>query len=173
MVVASGGSGLVTRNVDAFASDYEGSEIDSTGASEEVQKYRTSKIAPANAALSTLVVAEMSKAVGSDRIIQGVDVTADSFYSSQGRKDDNFDDCNSDVISTIRTAYPSAKSLEMETFMLFHLAQCSRKEPIAASAAAIVLANRLMGSAVEAEAVEPIEEKGGRAILEALVRFPL
>jgi uridine phosphorylase len=171
IVIASAGAGFVTRNVDAFSSNYDTSnsysEINPKG------KYSLSKIAPSNSALSALVIEELGKSVGSDILTEGVNVTADSFYSSQGRKDDNFHDDNDDVIATVRSTYPNAVSLEMETFMLFHLAKCARGAPIAASAAAIVLANRLVGEALEADRIETLEEKGGKALLHALIRFPL
>ena len=96
IVVASGGSGYVTRNADAFARFYDSAV--GKGGSDDTPRYCLSAVAPADAGLSEIVVAEMGKAVGKEVIIEGVDVTADSFYSSQGRKDANFTNENDKLI---------------------------------------------------------------------------
>lgn len=54
------------------------------------------------------------------------------------RIDDNFDDHNKTIISQVESRFPQARTLEMETFILFHLASCS-KIPIYASSAAIIV----------------------------------
>jgi hypothetical protein len=58
-----------------------------------------------------------------------------------GRIDPIFDDKNHNIIEDVLNKYPDAKSLEMETFQLLHLAHCS-KIPIYASAAAIVVCQK-------------------------------
>ena len=55
-----------------------------------------------------------------------------------GRIDPNFFDDNETVIDDVIKKYPHAKSMEMETFVLFHLSNCCRI-PIKASSAAIVV----------------------------------
>jgi uridine phosphorylase len=107
-----------------------------------------------------------------DCVREGVNVTAESFYSSQGRIDDNFDDDNAALIDSVVATYPEAKSMEMETFTLLHLALCS-KTPIYASAAAIVVANRRSAAVIKGETLTHLEEEGGRAILEAVCKFEL
>jgi uridine phosphorylase len=57
---------------------------------------------------------------------EGLNASADSFFSSQGRPDPNFDDRNSNVIDQLLAMHPHASSLEMETFHLLHLSSCSR-----------------------------------------------
>ena len=47
-----------------------------------------------------------------------LNATADSFYSSQGRTDANFDDRNETLIDEIIGKFPTATTLEMETFQL-------------------------------------------------------
>ena len=138
IVVASKGAGFITRNVDAFAYNYDGSS-DASSCAAEV-KYRTSRVAPPCAELSALVTARLVEALGAEVVVEGTNVTADSFYSTQGRIDPNFDDANHSVVETIRAAYPDAKSLEMESFMLLHLAKCS-KIPISGTSATIVISN--------------------------------
>jgi hypothetical protein len=54
------------------------------------------------------------------------------------RIDENFDDQNATVISQVESRFPAARTLEMETFILLHLASCS-KAPIHASSAVIVV----------------------------------
>lgn len=55
-----------------------------------------------------------------------------------GRIDPAFHDDNDGLINAVITRYPDAKSMEMETFLLFHLANCSRTKTIATSAAIVV-----------------------------------
>lgn len=57
-----------------------------------------------------------------------------------GRIDSAFDDGNGDLIAAVTASVPLAKSMEMESYVLLHLARCS-KTPILASAAAIVVSN--------------------------------
>jgi hypothetical protein len=60
---------------------------------------------------------------------EGLNASADSFFSSQGRPDPHFDDRNTEVIDRLLALHPHASSLEMETFYLLHLANCSRGAP--------------------------------------------
>ena len=62
-----------------------------------------------------------------------MNASADSFFSSQGRNDPNFDDRNDDVLDLLLHEQPSVTSLEMENFHLFHLAHCSRGAPQSAA----------------------------------------
>jgi uridine phosphorylase len=169
IVVASGGSGYITRNPDAFAHNY-GVTEDSSAI--RPAPYHLHKIAPASQDLSELITTKLNAAVGEKHTVNGTNVTAESFYSSQGRLDANFDDENGSIMDTIRAAYPSATTLEMETFMLLHLARCS-KISIKASAAAIVVANRPTGHVIDGDLLERLESEGGRAILQAITTIEL
>jgi uridine phosphorylase len=51
-----------------------------------------------------------------------VNASADSFYSSQGRLTTLFDDDNEKLIAKMRQMHPDVQTLEMETFLLNHLA---------------------------------------------------
>lgn len=64
--------------------------------------------------------------VGAESVVEGMDATADSFYSSQARIGSQFDDRNDQVIEQLIEQYPQLMSLEMETFHLLDLARCSR-----------------------------------------------
>lgn len=64
--------------------------------------------------------------------------------------------------------------MEMETFMLFHLAACCKpKEPIYASAAAIVVANRMSTKVAEGDLLDRMEIEGGKSILRAITRMEI
>jgi len=52
--------------------------------------------------------------------------------------------------------YPDAASMEMESFVLLHLAKCSRI-PVFATAASIVVANRCTADVVPGDLLEDME----------------
>lgn len=165
IVVSTGGSGYINRNPDYFMHERAGTCI------VEPQPYTFFELCPADAKLSAGLQRELISALG-DTILTGVNVTAESFYSSQGRIDDKFDDDNDDVIASISSRYPNAMTLEMETFMLLHLAKCC-KVPIYASACAIVVANRCSASVVDGHTLDRLEVEGGKAILRTICAFEL
>lgn len=164
IVVASGGSGFAIRNPDAFG--FNGETVPNEIA------YRMSKIAPADKSLSTSITKELINVLGADVVSEGVNVTAESFYSSQGRIDPNFDDCNLTIIDDVVRTYPNAKTMEMESFQLLHLANCS-KIPIYASACAIVVANRRSAKVIDGPLLRSLELNGGKAILDAIIKRSL
>lgn len=176
ILVASEGSGYICRNPDAFSSNYDktgAAATCTTSASEEEEPaYRLHKVAPANAELSNLVQQSLAEQLGAEKVQTGVNVTAESFYSSQGRIDADFDDLNSDITSLLLNKYPGARSLEMESFWLLHLALCS-KVSIKATAAAIVIANRPTGHVMDGALLDDMERKGGLAMLQAITKIEL
>lgn len=96
-----------------------------------------------------------------------MDITGDSFYSSQGRIDSNFDDKNEILLDKLAELYPKAGSLQMETFQLFHLAKICKK-PIHAGAVAIVLAQRQTNQFLDNETKHLLEKAAGQACLDVL-----
>ncbi|RYG66145.1 hypothetical protein EON64_10420 [archaeon] len=114
IIVASQGAGYITRNPDAFHSASIHEPLP--------EPYTLHKLVPADQILSDNLVKYLTEAIGGEHVVTGVNVTADSFYSSQGRIDDRFDDRNEGMIELIRKTYPNAQSLEMESFTLMHLA---------------------------------------------------
>lgn len=179
IVVASEGSAYVTRNPDAFSHRYIGSVADNDGTLKNCKSsisitsaYNFSQICPSDSNLSNLVVQHLSDELGPECIIPGSNITAESFYSSQGRVYGKFEDHNETIVSSILTTYPSAKTLEMETFQLFHLARCCN-DPIYASAAAIVVASRTSNSTITEQSLERAEVLGGKAVLAAVCGLPL
>ncbi|EGC35231.1 hypothetical protein DICPUDRAFT_79031 [Dictyostelium purpureum] len=105
--------------------------------------------------------------------VVGINATADSFYSSQGRIDPEFDDDNHNLINTLIEKFDNkVTTLEMETFQLYHLSKRS-KQPIKAAAATIILANRLSNAFLDNETKSRLEIEGGRACLDALIKIDL
>lgn len=76
IVVASKGSILVTRNYSYFASS---GNAKAAGAA----AYTFHEKAPANSEMSVNLHRELTESCGEERVRAGLNVTADSFYSSQ------------------------------------------------------------------------------------------
>lgn len=72
------------------------------------------------------LLANLKQHTPAEQVLEGINLTADSFYSSQGRVDSSFEDHNETLLQDVVQTYPKAVSLEMETFQLFHLAQLAR-----------------------------------------------
>ena len=180
VVVAKGGSAFVNRNPDAFVYCYDGSAPLPENAA---KKYNMFDVAPSDPRLSAALEEELSNALHGDAqlmegrkkgdlVICGTNVTAESFYSSQGRLDPEFEDGNEGLIEQVCARYPNAMTMEMETFQLLHLAKCS-KQPFYASAAAIVVANRTINTTVEGDRLERVESLGAQAVLHAVATFKI
>lgn len=161
VVVASKGSVLVTRNYSYFASS---GDAKASGAA----SYTFHEKAPASVEMSANLQRELTLSCGVERVRGGLNVTADSFYSSQNRIDPNFDDDNHTVVDDIIAKEPDALTMEMETYLLFHLAACS-KIPIHAAAASIVVANRKSSLVIDEPTLLFLEENGGVAALKTLI----
>ncbi|KAJ8542503.1 hypothetical protein ON010_g12311 [Phytophthora cinnamomi] len=185
VVVSGKGSVMVMRNPDAFFPDAVGEDY-----------YRVSRVMPASSALSKPLVASMKSKLGSlhaepavaassdgDSLdaFDGLNATACSFYSSQGnvqnlpcssRLDSAFDDRNEHLVEDLAKTHPDVHTVEMETFHLLDLAQRSRGS-IQATAAVLVVANRITGKVVESDVLATLESFWGQVILEALADTPL
>lgn len=154
LAVASEGAFLITQDPDGETYN---------------QKYRFSKICPCDSKLSRGLVDNAAKLLSSTAVKCGLNATADSFYSSQGRRDPNFDDKNEHLISQISTKYPNALTLEMETFQLFHLARSCQNTRIRTSAIKMIFANRKTNDFIDHGVVPELEKRVGQVILEALL----
>uniref|UniRef100_K3WN14 Nucleoside phosphorylase domain-containing protein n=1 Tax=Globisporangium ultimum (strain ATCC 200006 / CBS 805.95 / DAOM BR144) TaxID=431595 RepID=K3WN14_GLOUD len=176
VVVSGTGSVSIVRDPDAFFDEQE-----------EEKCYRVSRIMPASAPLSTSLLKIMegqlqelqsvpTVAASADRhklgVYDGLNATACSFYSSQGRIDSAFDDRNEKVVENLLAKYPDLHTLEMETFHLLDLAQRSRGS-IVATAAVLVVANRKTAQVVAVDVLEAVEVFWGRAILTCLAQHEL
>ncbi|CAM9674986.1 unnamed protein product, partial [Ectocarpus sp. 4 AP-2014] len=174
VAVASEGSVMIRQNPDAW---------EGTAARGETQgePYLFHGVAPADEELSEALLKELKrslddKAGGSDggggtAVVGCLNASADSFYSSQGRLDPSFEDRNSDILSSLIERHPSVGSFEMETFQLLHLARLCRKSKVQASAAAIVLANRIADDSIAIDRISRIERAAGEAALRAVTSF--
>lgn len=166
--VASEGSVLVQRNYDHFHRSNSG-ELKEDEKHEDHLPYHISALCPPDGDLNKALVSSIKKDLGENMVAEGVNVTADSFYGSQGRDDPRFNDRNKGLIDELLKRHPEAVSMEMETFQLLHMAQsCRPAGSMRASAAVVNVANRPTGAVVSEEGLKRAEREGGLAILRAL-----
>ncbi len=174
-MIVPNGAFAVTRNYNYFSNAGE--------ASSEEKPYHFTKVFDADPELCEKIESQLLKSFGENEICKGLNATCDSFYSSQGRYDENFRDHNSDLISTILATYPNTVSLEMETFMLYHLAKTSTSAPlkgsnkdsnsIKAAATMMVFADRITNEFISSDKVQSLQEIAGKAVLNALAEIEL
>ncbi|CAO3672115.1 unnamed protein product [Rhizopus stolonifer] len=105
-------------------------------------------------------------------LTDGLNADGCSFYSSQGRTDANFWDDNEGVLQEIVSTYPETHSIEMETSVLFHLANCARK-PVRVAGCMQVFADRLGNKFIHPEIVAALEPAVGKACLDALIEVEI
>jgi uridine phosphorylase len=111
----------VTRNYDYFFSD--GTQQAQT------MPYHITRALPCDKQVHDALVDSLQKTLpqGDDKLSMQVfgnivNASADSFYSSQGRQTTLFEDENENLIAEVRKRHPKVQTLEMETFLLNHLA---------------------------------------------------
>jgi len=110
--------------------------------------------------------------LGPDSVAEGVNITGDSFYNSQGRIDQRFEDHNEDLLTQLKQEEPDAASLEMETFKLLDLASRS-KGKIKACACVIGCINRFTEKITTDSVIKDMEYTAGIAVLQALAQVNL
>eukprot|EP01057_Protomagalhaensia_wolfi_P004733 Protomagalhaensia_wolfi_Nauph_80__4732@NODE_490_length_2439_cov_3583_643333_g369_i0_p2_GENE_NODE_490_length_2439_cov_3583_643333_g369_i0NODE_490_length_2439_cov_3583_643333_g369_i0_p2_ORF_typecomplete_len287_score75_46PNP_UDP_1/PF01048_20/1_3e21_NODE_490_length_2439_cov_3583_643333_g369_i085945 len=103
----------------------------------------------------------------------GLNVAGEFFFATQGRDDGFFDDKNSSDVAANFQKY-GVDTCEMESFTLFYLAKI-RKVPMYAAACHIGILNRVNNDMpnISADRLHELEEKTGRAAVEALVNFEI
>lgn len=182
VVVAGHGTRMIRREPDAAGDAAAiGAKADAgAGWSTAACPYSVSKLVQGDESLCKLYEENLRASIGSEMssddfpIICGADASADSFYSSQGRTNPFFMDNNEQLLDRVETQFPEVCTLEMETFHLFDLARSSKPSAlIAASGAAIVLANRRNNIVVSHADLMRLEVLGGKAALETLIAFDL
>ncbi|CAM9311028.1 unnamed protein product [Scytosiphon promiscuus] len=190
VAVATKGSVFIRQNPDAWETAGGGAakEDGSPAAVQHEEKgvphepYVFHGVVPADKELSDALLQELERSMdpggstpdgsnGSGKVVGCLNASADSFYSSQGRLDPSFGDRNEDLVPTLLARHPSVGSFEMETFQLLHLARLCRKDTIRASAASIVLANRIADDAITVDRISEIERAAGLAALRAVTSF--
>ncbi|KAK3820471.1 MAG: nucleoside phosphorylase domain-containing protein [Benniella sp.] len=179
------GAYVVQRNYNYFAED---------AASTHEQPYHFSKVFPADPEITDTLVRNMASKLGENHVWKGINATADSFYSSQGRQDENFKDDNQALFEELTRHEPDTKTLEMETFVLYHLARASTGAPllatrqaaaaatpaslqstnsIRAGACMMVFAQRKTNAFITKEDVARVEPLAGEAVFDSLVEVSL
>jgi len=160
---------LIRRNPDHWADEANGLEGNKASSP---APYDISRPVSADQQLSDLLFEQLESGLGSI-VVRGMNATADSFYSSQGRIDNTFMDFNDQLLDTVVAKYPEVSSLEMESFQIFHLARCVRVKNIHCAAATIVLAQRKSNQFLDNEKKHVLEGEGGLACLAALLKYPI
>ncbi|KAF9112369.1 hypothetical protein BGX27_003475 [Mortierella sp. AM989] len=174
------GSFLVQRNVDYFTEESDKSAV---------KPYHLSKVFEADPEITQTLVKNMSAKLGKEHVWSGVNATADSFYSSQGRQDNNFVDDNQELFTELVKHEPNTMTLEMETFVLYHLAKTSTGAPlingkaavngnknansIRAGACMMVFAQRKSNAFITKDDVARVEPLAGEAVFESLIEVNL
>ncbi|KAG1672222.1 hypothetical protein FOA52_002923 [Chlamydomonas sp. UWO 241] len=160
LLVASKGCINVRRNPDAWT------------LGNGTPPYTSSLPVMADAQLSAALVDEAVKELGQQHVVEGLNATADSFYSSQGRLGGDFDDRNDALVSDLCEAHPDLISMEMETFQMLDLARCSRGT-IRAASMCIALAERYSNAFLEHTRLGQMEAAAGRVAFAALTKMEL
>lgn len=151
------------RNPDAFSPEGEAAGL---------TPYTFSRPIPSDAPLSAALAREAAARLGGEGVCSGLNATADSFYSSQGRRSGWFEDRNDSLLADLLRCYPAAVTLEMETAQLLDLARCSGGS-VRAAAGVIVLADRTSNGFLGAQRIEQLERAAGQACLAALAATQL
>lgn len=171
LIVASKGCTFIRRNPDAFTQEINQMQHESTCNSYKSSPfYSFSKIIYPDSEMSQLVFSHLKKNLRNGMAIEGMGATGDSFYSSQGRVDQNFDDHNTTLIDDLISVYPNIAAIEMESFHLLDLARCS-KGTIKATAATIVLAQRRSNEFLEERILHELEKEAGISVLDAIIEI--
>jgi uridine phosphorylase len=172
--VVNTSSRMVTRNVDVFAELLHPESIRTSVSPSLDSYYHVSRPAFPSVSLNNLLLDELKQS--GEPYCVGANASADSFYSSQGRLENGIIDCNFGMLEVLRDDY-DIRTLEMETFQLFHLAECCKidaKRSIEAAAMMIVVANRPKNTfIVSDERKHHLEQVGGILCLNALINLAL
>ncbi|PSC68906.1 malonate-ligase [Micractinium conductrix] len=162
-IVAEPGAFLIRRNPDAFSPE---------GEALGLPPYTFSRPIPSDPVLSLALQLEAARLLGPEGVCSGLNATADSFYSSQGRRSAWFDDRNDTLLADLLAHHPTTVTLEMETAQLFDLARCSRGT-MRVAAGVIALADRQSNDFLSGDRIEKLERLAGQACLAALAKTVL
>lgn len=102
----------------------------------------------------------------------GMTGTTDSFYGSQCRKDDKFDDRNEHLYEAIIEQHPEADCLQMENYCIYALSNMARNNDVYAASVSIAVVNMFEGDKVLAAPKQTeLEDLVGYSIFKALADF--
>ncbi|OHT11140.1 Phosphorylase family protein [Tritrichomonas foetus] len=104
------------------------------------------------------------------RSVVGPDTSADTFYSSQGRLDDNFVMNNNHVIPKILDTIKDALSFEMETYLLAFLSNKFPDAQLRTGAVCLTLAQRTSGDFLPNDKKAQMEMTAASALLSVLIQ---
>ena len=105
------------------------------------------------------------------RTVIGPDTSSDTFYSSQGRYDDNFIMNNSELIQTLLNKEPEALSFEMESYLLAFLANKFPEAQLRTSAVCLTIAQRTNGDFLDNDTKYAMEMGAANALLTTLAEI--
>lgn len=105
------------------------------------------------------------------RTVVGPDTSADTFYPSQGRLDDNFVMKNEQVIPSILKNDPEALSFEMESYLLAFLANKFPQAQLKTAAVCLTLAQRTSGDFLENDKKYAMEMAAAQALIDTLIEI--
>lgn len=160
-VVIQSSAYFIRRNPDAF-------RIKENKESNQQEPYLFSLPVNADEKLVSLLKASVLAKVDSTKVHVGVGATCCSFYSSQGRFSKGFDDRNGDLIDKkLSSHYKDTVAIEMETFHLFDLCDCSQN--MHAASMCLVLAQRKTHEFVNMVLKEKREAELGVIGLETII----
>lgn len=103
---------------------------------------------------------------------EGLNGTTDSFYSSQCRKDEKFNDRNQHLFKAIKEKHPEAATMEMENYVMYGLSRMSRANDVhvASTSIAVVSKQEKDKYLVDAKRAEQ-EDLIGYSMFKALADF--
>jgi uridine phosphorylase len=125
---------------------------------------------PFDKELQELVLEEFKK-LKEYRTVVGPDTSADTFYPSQGRLDDNFVMENEKVIPTLLEQDKDALSFEMESYLLAFLANRFPEAQLKTAAVCLTLAQRTSGDFLDNDRKSAMELAACSALLETLAKI--
>eukprot|EP00702_Spironucleus_salmonicida_P006383 EST47674.1 Phosphorylase superfamily protein [Spironucleus salmonicida] len=132
------------------------------------EKFHISKAMQGDDKLHELLMAECKKT--GKKVYDGHNISACSFYSSQGRTDANFQDHNEALIDYLVGQIPDLVGIEMESAHLIDLARIATV-PIYAAAGQLVLAQRKSQAFLSNDEKHAVEREIGIAALETAIAF--
>jgi uridine phosphorylase len=102
------------------------------------------------------------------RTVIGPVWSADTFYGSQGRLDDNFNSKNETVIQKILEIEPESLNFEMETYVLAFLGHMFPEAQLKVGAVCITLAQRTSGAFLDNDSKYTMECAAADSLLKIL-----
>lgn len=107
-----------------------------------------------------------------NQVQTGLTLSCDSYYSSQGRVNPDFDDRNENLMDYLVNKLTNLKAIEMESYHLVYLSKIAKTEIVTASVV-FVLAQRFSNKFLGNKEKESIEKIVGEAIFSSLASYDI